>query len=36
MIAPGAQPAPAPSTWPGTQAALDAGWGTWVAGREQD
>ena len=28
VIAPGAQPATAPSTWPGTQAALDAGWVT--------
>ena len=30
MIAPGAQPAVAPSTWPGSQAAADAGWATWV------
>ena len=30
MIAPGAQPALAPSTWPGSQAAADAGWATWV------
>jgi hypothetical protein len=30
MIAPGAQPAKAPSTWPGSQAAADAGWATWV------
>ena len=30
VIAPGAQPATAPSTWPGTQAALDAGWVTLV------
>jgi hypothetical protein len=30
MIAPGAQPAIAPSTWPGSQAAVDAGWATWV------
>ena len=30
MIAPGAQPARAPSTWPGSQAAVDAGWSTWV------
>ena len=30
MIAPGAQPARAPSTWPGSQAAVDAGWATWV------
>ncbi|MBD3783007.1 MAG: hypothetical protein IE926_08650 [Micrococcales bacterium] len=35
QIAPGAQPAPAPSTWPGTQAALDAGWRPWSqTGRE--
>lgn len=30
MIAPGPQPAPAPSTWPGSQAAVDAGWAAWV------
>ena len=30
MIAPGAQPARAPSTWPGSQAAVDAGWAIWV------
>jgi hypothetical protein len=30
VIAPGAKPATAPSTWPGTQAALDAGWVTVV------
>lgn len=30
MIAPGAHPARAPSTWPGSQAAVDAGWSTWV------
>lgn len=30
MIGPGAQPARAPSTWPGSQAAVDAGWATWV------
>ncbi|EAP98671.1 hypothetical protein JNB_00845 [Janibacter sp. HTCC2649] len=30
MIGPGAQPARAPSTWPGSQAAMDAGWATWV------
>ena len=29
-IAAGAAPAPAPSVWPGSQAALDAGWLTWV------
>ena len=30
MIATGAQPARAPSTWPGSQAAVDSGWATWV------
>jgi hypothetical protein len=30
MIAPGQPPAPAPSTWPGTQTAIEAGWHTWV------
>ncbi|RHW28294.1 hypothetical protein D0Z08_04775 [Nocardioides immobilis] len=30
MIAPGIPPAPAPSTWPGTDAALQAGWRNWV------
>lgn len=30
MIAPGTEPAPAPSTWPGTDLALSAGWRTWV------
>jgi len=30
MIAPGQPPAPAPSTWPGTELANDAGWRTWV------
>ena len=29
QIAPGAQPALAPSTWPGTEAATQAGWLTW-------
>lgn len=29
MLAPGEAPAPAPSTWPGTELALDAGWRTW-------
>lgn len=32
MIAPGAPPATAPSTWPGSPAAAEAGWSTWVAG----
>lgn len=30
MIAPGLPPAPAPSTWPGTQAANQAGWRPWI------
>ncbi|MCW2737796.1 hypothetical protein [Nocardioides sp.] len=30
MIAPGAPPAPAPSTWPQTPLAVEAGWATWV------
>lgn len=30
MIAPGAPPAPAPSTWPGTELAFSAGWATWA------
>ena len=30
MIAPGAPAAPAPSTWPGTELAFQAGWRTWV------
>jgi hypothetical protein len=29
MIAPGQPPAPAPSTWPGTELASEAGWRTW-------
>jgi len=29
MVAPGAPPAPAPATWPGTALALQAGWRTW-------
>ena len=29
MVAPGAPPAPAPATWPGTALALEAGWRTW-------
>ena len=28
MVGPGAEPAPAPSIWPGTDAAIDAGWKT--------
>ena len=35
MIAPGTPPARAPSTWPGTQLSIQAGWRTWtVAGGE--
>ncbi|GAA5122510.1 hypothetical protein GCM10023339_41040 [Alloalcanivorax gelatiniphagus] len=30
MLAPGTAPAPAPSTWPGTLLADEAGWATWV------
>lgn len=30
MIAPGTPPAKAPSTWPGSEKALEAGWRTWV------
>lgn len=30
MIAPGSAPAPAPSTWPGSQQALNAGWRAWA------
>lgn len=30
MIAPGRAPAPAPSTWPGSQRSLEAGWRLWV------
>lgn len=39
MLAPGAPPAPAPSTWPGTELARQAGWRTWVpddAGHSHD
>lgn len=31
MIAPGLPPAPAPSTWPGTDLANQAGWRPWIA-----
>ncbi|WP_460838063.1 hypothetical protein [Nocardioides marmoraquaticus] len=30
MIAPGTPPAPAPSAWPGSPAAVEAGWSTWT------
>jgi hypothetical protein len=33
VIAPGAEPAEPPHTWPGTERAVQAGWRTWVAGR---
>ncbi|MBM6402610.1 hypothetical protein [Phycicoccus sonneratiae] len=36
MIAAGARPAAAPSTWPGTDLALQAGWRTWVPLGVQD
>jgi len=32
MIGPGAPPARAPSTWPGTTVAIRAGWRTWTSG----
>lgn len=35
MIAPGAPPARAPSTWPGTAVAVQAGWRTWVGGEQE-
>lgn len=31
VIGPGTSPAPAPSTWPGTDLAIAAGWRTWVS-----
>jgi hypothetical protein len=35
MVAPGTPPAQAPSTWPGSDLSLKAGWRTWVdAGQE--
>jgi hypothetical protein len=36
MIAPGEPPAPAPSTWPGTQLANEAGWRTWKSAHSTD
>jgi hypothetical protein len=36
MIAPGQPPAPAPSTWPGTELANEAGWRTWVTANATD
>ena len=35
VIAPGASPAPAPSTWPGTALATAAGWRTWTTSTEK-
>ena len=35
MIAPGSPPARAPSTWPGTAVAVQAGWRTWVGGEQE-
>lgn len=32
VIAAGSHPVPAPSTWPGTELAVEAGWRTWVEG----
>ena len=34
VIGPGAAPARAPSTWPGTDLAIDAGWRTWISDQE--
>jgi len=34
MIAPGASPARAPSTWPGSELSIRAGWRTWVDAAE--
>ena len=34
MIAPGAPPARAPSTWPGSELSIRAGWRTWVDAAE--
>jgi hypothetical protein len=36
MLAPGAPPAPAPATWPGTAMALEAGWRTWSTDNTTD
>lgn len=36
MLAPGAPPAPAPSTWPGTELATEAGWRTWTTDPSTD
>ncbi len=36
MVAPGAPPAPAPATWPGTALALEAGWRIWSTDNTTD
>lgn len=36
MLAPGPPAAPAPSTWPGTDYALEAGWRTWTTDHTSD
>jgi hypothetical protein len=35
MIAPGTPPARAPSTWPGSDLSIKAGWRTWVGGQQE-
>jgi len=35
MIAPGTPPARAPSTWPGSDLSIKAGWATWVGGVQE-
>jgi len=35
MIAPGTPPAKAPSTWPGSDLSIKAGWRTWVGGEQE-
>ena len=35
LIAAGTPPAPAPSTWPGSVAAVEAGWLAWTEGVEE-
>jgi hypothetical protein len=35
MIAPGTPPARAPSTWPGSDLSIKAGWRTWVGGEQE-
>jgi hypothetical protein len=36
MVAPGAPPATAPATWPGTELAIEAGWRTWSTDHTTD